>query len=125
VQWVTKGTSPPLAPRLERDAEGGSFHLDQHGNAVGGIRTPWVEVPTALLSGLGQTGEAFAILFGRTEPFDEPKLSALYPRGKVEYLERFEASLDLSISAGFVLAEDRGEILELAAGSFPLVAADV
>jgi hypothetical protein len=124
VQWVTNGTPPPQASRLERDAEGATFRLDQHGNATGGIRTPWVEVPTAVLSGLGQTGETFAMLFGRTERFDEATLSALYPRGKEEYLERFEASLDTSIVAGFILAEDRTEILGLAAGSYPLVVAD-
>ena len=123
-QWVTNGTPPPQTLRLERDNEGATFRLDQHGNATGGIRTPWVEVPTAVLSGLGQTGETFAMLFGRTEPFDEATLSALYPRGKEEYLEKFEASLDASIVAGFILAEDRSEILELAAGSYPLVAAD-
>jgi len=125
VQWVTNGAPPPQAPRLELDADGATFRLDQHGNAIGGIRTPWVEVPTALLSGLGQTGEAFAMLFGRTEPFDDPTLSALYPGGNAEYVERFEASLDASIAAGFILAEDRTEILELAADSYPLIVPDV
>jgi Alpha/beta hydrolase domain len=74
------------------------------------------------LSGLGQTGEAFAILFGRTEPFDDETLSKLYPRGRAEYLERFEAALEAAIGAGFVLDEDRAEILGLAAASCPLLA---
>jgi hypothetical protein len=124
VAWVAERVSPPRAPRLDRDPEGLGFRLDQHGNALGGIRNPWVEVPTAVLSGLGQTGETFAMLFGRTEPFDDSTLSTLYPGGKAEYLEKFKASLDVVTSAGFILAEDRAEILELVASSFPLVAAD-
>jgi hypothetical protein len=90
---------------------------------LGGIRTPWVEVPTAVLSGLGQSGESFAFLFGRTDPFDEARLSELYPGGKVDYLERFEASLDAAIDDGFLLAEDRAEILAVAAANYPLVLA--
>jgi Alpha/beta hydrolase domain len=124
VAWVAERESPPRAPRLDRDPEGPGFRLDQYGNALGGIRNPWVEVPTAILSGLGQTGETFAMLFGRTEPFDDSTLSTLYPGGKAEYLEKFKASLDTVTSAGFILAEDRAEILELVARSFPLVAAD-
>jgi hypothetical protein len=96
------------------------FRLDEYGLAVGGIRTPWVEVPTAVMSGLGQSGESFSILFGRTEPFDEDALTALYPGGKAEYLKRFEASLDATIAAGFILEDDRAEILAVAAISYPL-----
>ncbi len=121
VRWVTDGTPPPRASRLAQNEERTGFRLNAHGNALGGIRTPWVEVPTAVLSGLGQTGEVFALLFGRTEPFDDATLSALYPRGKSEYLERFEASLDAVITDGFLLEEDRAEILEVAAASYPLV----
>ena len=46
------------------------------------------------------------------------------PSGKDEYLQRFEASLDATIAAGFLLSEDREEILALAAASYPLVVAD-
>jgi hypothetical protein len=120
VRWATGGEPPPHAPRLDLDATGAGFHLDGHGIAVGGIRTPWVEVPTAVMSGLGQSGESFAMLFGQTEPFDDAALSALYPGGKAEYLERFEACLDATIATGFLLSEDREEILAVAGASYPL-----
>jgi hypothetical protein len=62
------------------------------------------------------------MLFGRTEPFDEATLSALYPGGKAAYLEQFEVALDATIAAGFILGEDRAEILAVAASSsYPLV----
>ena len=121
--WAAGGKPPPQAARLEVDAGGTAFRRDEHGLARGGIRTPWVDVPTAVMSGLGQSGESFAMLFGRTEPFDAATLSALYPGGKTEYLDRFTASLDATIAAGFLLAEDREEILGLAACSYPLVVA--
>ena len=119
-RWAAGGQPPPSAPRLALDGGGAGFRRDEHGLAVGGIRTPWVEVPTAVMSGLGQNGESFAILFGRTEPFDEEVLATLYPDGKDEYLKRFGSSLDATIAAGFILGEDREEILAVAALSYPL-----
>jgi hypothetical protein len=124
VRWITEGTPPPSAPRLELDDAGLGYHLDTEGNARGGIRTPWVEAPTAVLSGLGQSGESFAVLFGVTEPFDEDTLARIYPDGKGEYLARFEAALDAAIDAGFLLSEDRAEIAAIGAASYPLRLAD-
>jgi hypothetical protein len=123
VRWVLEGVAPPSAPRLEVDDSSTDFHKDELGNVLGGIRTPWVDVPVAVLSGLGQGGESFAFLFGRTTPFDEATLTDLYPGGKDEYLERFEASLDATIEDGFVRAADRAEILGIAAASYPLLLA--
>jgi len=121
-RWAGGGEPPPSAPRLELDDAATGFRLDERGLARGGIRTPWVDVPTAVLSGLGQGGEwFFAMLFGCTEPFDGAALDALYPGGKAEYLERFAASLDRTVAGGFILAEDRDEILEVvAASTYPL-----
>ena len=124
VRWAAGGEAPPSAPSLELNADRTGYVLDEHGIAKGGIRTPWVDVPTAVMGGLGQTGETFAMLFGRTEPFDEATLSKLYPGGEDEYLDRFGASLDAAIAAGFLLEEDRIEILAVAAHSYPLRLAD-
>ena len=44
-RWGAGGEPPPQASRLDVDAGGTGFRLDEHGLAVGGIRTPWVEVP--------------------------------------------------------------------------------
>ncbi|HEY1651995.1 MAG TPA: alpha/beta hydrolase domain-containing protein [Acidimicrobiales bacterium] len=123
VRWVLEGTAPPIAPRLEVDDTGTDYRKDELGLALGGIRTPWVDVPTAVMGGLGQAGESFAFLFGRTTPFDETTLATLYPGGRAEYLERFASALDATIEAGFVLAEDRAEILGVAGASFPLLLA--
>jgi hypothetical protein len=51
LRWADKGTVPPRAPRivLDRDQsnDGSMMALDQNGNPQGGIRTVYVDVPTA------------------------------------------------------------------------------
>jgi hypothetical protein len=117
--WVAGGPPPPPAPRLDLMPDGSEFNRDEHGIATGGLRTPWVEVPVATLSGLGQTGEVFSRLFGTTTAFDPATLTRLYPGGCPDYLARFAAALAETIAAGFVLDEDREEILSVAAASYP------
>jgi hypothetical protein len=51
LRWVDKGVAPPRAERilLDRDEsnDGSMMALDEHGNPRGGIRTTYVDVPTA------------------------------------------------------------------------------
>jgi Alpha/beta hydrolase domain len=118
-RWVRDGTAPPMAPRLELAETGGGFVLDQNGIAAGGIRTPWVDVPTAVLSGLGQEGGAgFTFLFGTTRAFSAEKLAALYPGGRDSYLAQFGRSLDVAVAQGFLLDADTGEMRALAAAAY-------
>jgi hypothetical protein len=119
-RWVRKGEPAPNAPRMQlSDANPPQLVLDANGIARGGVRTPWVEVPIARTSGLGNEGSVMASLFGSGELFDAATLRRLYPAGAAQYLERFEASLDTAIRSGFVLPTDRQEILELATATFP------
>lgn len=114
-RWVREGKAPPQAPRLWlADTAPAELASAEHGLAPGGIRTPWVEVPTAVLSGLGQPGAGFTRLFGTTEPFTPQQLKALYPGGVEDYMEEFTAATDEAITAGFLLPEDRAQILALA-----------
>jgi hypothetical protein len=58
------------------------------------------------------------MLFGTTTSFKPAQLTALYPGGQQDYMKRFEAALDATIDAGFLLADDRAEMLAVAlAGS--------
>jgi Alpha/beta hydrolase domain len=116
--WVAGRGEPPPAPRLQLTADE-KLRRDALGIAMGGIRTPWTDVPVAVLSGTGQRGAMFAFLFGTTTELSDADLARLYPAGRAEYLARFEASLEDAIAAGFLLAEDRAEILAVAAASWP------
>ncbi len=120
VAWTRTGVSPPTAPPIDvTDAEGLHMTLDANGLATGGVRTPWVDVPIARTSGVGSTEPVMALLFGSGEVFDAETLARLYPGGATEYVERFTESLDEAIDAGFLLAADRQEILDIAAATYP------
>lgn len=121
IRWVHGGDAAPVADRLRTDDGCTRLVLDEHGAAVGGVRTPWVDVPVARLSGLGQEGESFAFLFGRTDPLSGDELDRRYPGGRDEYLERFCADLDRTIAAGHILDADRDEILALASAAWDLL----
>jgi dienelactone hydrolase len=121
--WVATGKLPPQGTPLELTGGGtptDPVHLvlDEHANARGGVRSPWVDVPTSKLSGLGGAGGPTAALVGSVEPFDAQQLERLYPGDKSDYLRKFTASLDAAIKAGFILPADREEILGLASASY-------
>jgi hypothetical protein len=122
-RWVLSGQAPSHGQRLNVNQSGApQLVLDENGNATGGIRSPWVDVPTArlsgLVSGLGQTPRGLADLLGATEPFNADALARLYPGGQTEYVDKFNTSLNSAIAAGFILSADEAEIKALAAYSF-------
>jgi hypothetical protein len=115
-RWATGDALPPAAARLEL-AQGGAspFALDASGIARGGVRSPWVDAPSAVLSGLGQSGTEFAFLFGTTSALEPSARARLYPGGRPDFLARFAKATDDAIAAGFLLDADREEILAVAA----------
>jgi hypothetical protein len=118
--WVRDGTAPPSAPWIESEPGPEPVLVrDDAGIVRGGIRTPWVDVPVAILSGQGYEGEMLTALFGRTRPLDRDELSRRYPDGRDQYLAAFERRLDEAIAAGFILAVDRDEILSVASAAWP------
>lgn len=116
-RWAGGGAAPPEAPRLEPGDDGSPLALDELGIAKGGLRSPWVDAPTAVLSGFGQSGTEFAFLFGTTRPFDAATLARLYARGRSDFLARFQHAADEALSRGFLLEQDAAEILGLAAAT--------
>jgi hypothetical protein len=117
--WVLTGKPAPAGPRIElSESDPPAFVPDANGIARGGIRTPWVEVPVAKTSGVGDDESRMSALFGSGEVFDAATLQRLYPGGSAEYLDRFTASLDQAVRAGFLVEADRAEILQLAKATF-------
>ena len=105
-RWVRRGKAPRPAPLLEvTGGDAPAFVLDEHGNVRGGIRTPWLDVPVATLSGLGQTGAAFCRLFGTTTPFDQATLAALYPTQRT-FRRAFTKATKRAARQGFVGRRD-------------------
>jgi hypothetical protein len=133
LRWVDEGVVPPRAQRvlLDRDAsnDGSTMALDKHGNPLGGIRNPYVDVPTAKyapvntaadpviahpseyvrVNGL-QGAQIMCRLSAYQEPFAPAKLRELYG-SKREYLRKFEARLDELEREGWSLPMYRDTIL--------------
>jgi hypothetical protein len=86
------------------------------GNAIGGVRTPAVDVPVAALSGEAPPGAStLCSLFGSTVRFDDTTIVELY-RDKERYLTAHTRSLDDAIRARFLRSADRAELLAQAEG---------
>ncbi len=113
--WLTTGTAPPVAPRIEvTDSPKPVVRRNADGIALGGVRTPPVDVPVAVLSGApGPNPSTICLLLGSTTPLPASRLAQLYPSRAV-YEQRYAAAADAAIKAGFVLPEDRAALLAYA-----------
>lgn len=117
-KWMTTGEAPPQSPRI--DYVSGRVVRDEFGNALGGIRLPQMEVPTAMhnYNNFGRvTGggnwlvNLFACPFlGNTVPFDQATLQELYPSHD-DYVTKFTAAADAARDAGFLLPADRDDVV--------------
>ena len=108
-RWIADGVEPPKMPLVEvkPGTPRPEVVRDEHGNALGGIRLPDLEVPTASHSGLGtqRPGSRFGFLYGTATDFDGEQLVALYP-DSASYLKAWNEALTASIAQGMILPED-------------------
>jgi hypothetical protein len=114
--WLTTGTPPPVAPRLDVVPHGNTATAKRNadGIALGGIRTPPVDVPVAALSGVaGPNPSTICLLLGSSKPFSAARIAQLYP-SRAEYLKKFDAAADATIAAGYALPGDRAALLAFA-----------
>lgn len=111
-EWVRTGEAPPEAPRLDVTSDNPpQIRRDPDGIALGGIRTPPVDVPVDVLSGVpGPSSSLLCLLLGSTTPLSPDRLAELYP-SRADYEQRYEAAADKAIEAGFVLEDDRDALL--------------
>jgi hypothetical protein len=112
VNWVRTGESPPSAPPIETLND--AILRDVHGNALGGVRLPHVEVPVAV-----QSGEGPIRLSGQTIPFEQAKLDAMYPSAQA-YIDSVEAAAQSAVEDGFLLAIDAEKLVHWARENPPV-----
>ncbi|WP_242676654.1 alpha/beta hydrolase domain-containing protein [Rhodococcus sp. ABRD24] len=97
--WVVDGVAPASADPIETTAD--TIVRDRFGNALGGVRTPDVDVPVATL-----TGETVQVPNnGATVPLDTETLAVLYP-DQDTYVTQFSDATDRAVTAGFLRFED-------------------
>ncbi len=108
VTWMEGGDPPPEAPRIElTPGDAPAIQRDADGIALGGLRTPPVDVPVRVLSGeQGPNGAVICLLFGSTKPLPADRLAQLYP-SRADFEARYDEATDQAIDDGYVLSEDR------------------
>ncbi len=79
-RWVRYGIAPPHADWIQTKTTGTTTTgvLDQFGNVVDGLRSPYLDVPTSTWFG-SSPGGGFCGIAGHEEPFDAATLQGLYP----------------------------------------------
>jgi hypothetical protein len=106
-KWVKLGVEPPVAPRLEVTSfSPRTYARDANGNVIGGIRTPHVDAPIAVVTNDGQSGPGLLCrLTGATFPFDAAELASLY-RSHDHFVTQWRKATRRAVTAGFLLGVD-------------------
>jgi hypothetical protein len=106
-KWVKRGIEPPSAPRLDVTSfNPTTYARDANGNVLGGIRTPQVDAPVAVVTNAGQSGPGLLCrLTGATFPFDQAKLASLY-RSHDNFVTQWRKASRRAVDAGFLLGVD-------------------
>jgi hypothetical protein len=127
-RWVRFGERPPSGTLLQTTGEqptgaglfggGGGYEMDEHGNVLGGVRLPELDVPIAKYSteNGAATGADFTTgmacgMGGATELFTEEKLRQLYPTHE-DYIQKYTAASEKAVADGFLLEEDSKAAVE-------------
>lgn len=138
ITWAGGGARPPAAPPIEFDDDdnataatpdagrvgtepvGGSLAAT-FGSSRGGVRTPVTDAPVEHLTGdVHPEAQPMCMLLGRTLEVHEQVLRERWPGdsgssaelpGREQYLQAYQEATDRLIAEGFLLAEDRNEIL--------------
>jgi hypothetical protein len=112
VDWITVGRTPPHAPPIAVDQntanDGSPLELDEYGNARGGIRNIWVDVPTATngVFGKGKTAaqDRLCQLAGTKVRLADATLKKLYPT-RSDYTRKAAQRLNELVAQGWFLPE--------------------
>jgi hypothetical protein len=112
-QWVRKGVAPPRAERMSvRDAgtPKASIATDQQGNGMGGVRSPYVDIPAATYV-VHTPGQAVCRNLGYKVPFEWARLETLYGSSK-NYAARVNDSVRKLVKEGWLLEADAKQVLD-------------
>lgn len=125
IDWARFGIPAPHAPKIETEmtfepsdktGQLAANKKDAFGNAIGGIRYPTADCPTASYqSYTDRADENIQMMFGTAKPFGPDVLKKLY--GTLDhYRELVVKSTDSAIAKGFILPQDRDYVIESTVG---------
>jgi hypothetical protein len=119
-RWVADGTPPPRQAEPLRtvaaDTGEREFETDRYGNALGGVRSPWVDVPIATYRDRAADTDPANIgaLFGSEVPFGTLEIESLYT-SRHDYVAKVTASVAQLVRDRWLEPAD-GEHIVRAAG---------
>jgi hypothetical protein len=106
-RWVRDGIPAPRAARIRVESGGtpeARVVVDEHGNAVGGVRSPYVDVPTGTYF-TSTRGPGLCGNLAHLQAFDWAKLNRLYGSPEA-YAIKIAASVDQLVRDRWLTASD-------------------
>lgn len=106
-RWVADGTVPPRQAEPLRILEPGTasarFATDDHGNALGGVRTPYVDLPTRTYHdrATDSSPRNLGRFFGHEVPLGSRVLERLY-RDHADYVARVDEAVEVMLADRWV-----------------------
>jgi hypothetical protein len=107
--WVRGINIPPTGKRIATNADG-STKVDEHGNAVGGIRSPYVDVPIATYGSRNLMG--YKILF------TVEKRKKLYG-SHARYVDKVSQATEALVKERWIPPSEASEIIDEAKATEP------
>jgi hypothetical protein len=118
-QWVRRGTPPPHANHITAIGDGtpaATIQTDQYGNALGGARTPYVDVPIGTYYGTSLGSGTCELLWGHWAPFNSSQLQQMYPT-HADYVQQVQEDVTRLLAAGWLTPADAAQIIAQAKGA--------
>jgi hypothetical protein len=121
IKWVDRGIAAPHIAPMKTSADGLQLERDAFGNAIGGWRTSYFDVPTATYHATwgtykvtpsgGYTDEIAekCDMIGWIDPAAAEKRKSLYP-DHAAYVAKVNQDIDALIRSRMLLPEDAGEL---------------
>jgi Alpha/beta hydrolase domain len=115
IEWADKGTVPPRAERIA--VENGAVAFDENGNAKGGVRNTYVDVPVAKYGvpnnadpKPGTRDDFYCGIAGYETPLEADRLHALHTNAAT-YRRKVAQRLDELTKAGWFRPEYRDQVI--------------
>jgi hypothetical protein len=120
-RWVRYNIPPP--PGALVNFNNNAPVLDQFGNSTGGVRSPYLDVPTVQWFA-GSPGPGLAFVIGYFRPFDAQHLRPVYASHE-DYVGRVVDDARKLVAQRYILREDGDEIIRHAQKSDVPTLADI
>lgn len=109
-RWVREGKPMPRAPRVAREGKAAARD-PATGNLQGGVRPPWVQVPSATYLTEQETG--CGLIYDTKVAYPKDVLGQRYGSFS-HYRQQFESAKAVSVQEGFLLPEDAAGLRPIA-----------